>query len=378
MEPYRFNVLLTVIATAALIPLAILPLLARVVRRYGRLRGWPLFSALGLLASAVALGAFTMFPMPRPGAVICPYPNLRDYWQTEPFASIHPIAQQASVIGWQATLTSQIFLQVAFNVLLFVPFGFFLHQVTRWNGFGVIIAASLTSALIEATQGTGFWGVYPCPYRLLQTDDVLANSLGGVVGLVASYIFVGLFPFATPKRVSDLAPPTIVRRALAGFIDLALIAVTAVAAQSFQVLAVALRDGRAAAETLLRSGEVPVLYIVGAALAVAWLFPVLRRDHATPGQITVNIAPARLNSKNRYAAVWQVTIRFVVRWLPMAFLPVLYVLVVPMIEFACATVRRDDRTVAELASVTVTRTRPAIATDRAMSTTDTAELPRIQ
>jgi len=378
MEPYRFNVLLTVMATAALIPLAILPLLARVVRRYGRLRGWPLFSALGLLASAVALGAFTMFPMPRPGAVICPYPNLRDYWQTEPFASIHPIAQQASVIGWQATLTSQIFLQVAFNVLLFVPFGFFFHQVTRWNGFGVIIAASLTSALIEATQGTGFWGAYPCPYRLLQTDDLLANSLGGAVGVVASYVAIELFRFTTPTRVPDLAPPSIGRRSLAGLIDLSLIAVLTVAVQSTHVLAVALRDGRAAAETLLRSGEVPVLYIVGAALAIAWLFPVLRRDRSTPGQVTVNIAPTPLNSTRGYAAVWQVTVRFVVRWLPMAFLPVLYVLVVPMIEFACATVRRDDRTVAELASVTVTRTRPSINADWAMYTAETAELPRIQ
>jgi glycopeptide antibiotics resistance protein len=378
MEPYRFNALVTVFATGALIPLAMLPILARNVRRYGRLRGWPMFSVVGLLASTVALAAFTVFPLPRPGTVQCASPNLRDYWQTDLFASIRPIAHQASVIGWESTTQSAVFLQVAFNILLFVPFAFFLHQVTRWNGLGIIISAFLASALIEATQGTGFWGVYPCPYRLLDVDDVLANTVGGVVGLVVSYMFVRLFPFATPKPVPDLAPPTIVRRALAGFIDLALIAVTVVAAQSFHVLAVALRDGRAPAETLLGSGEVPVLYIVGVALAIAWLFPVLRRDRSTPGQVTVNIAPTPLNSTRGYAAVWQVTVRFVVRWLPMALLPVLYVLVVPMIEFACATVRRDDRTVAELASVTVTRTRPSINADWAMYTAETAELPRIQ
>jgi hypothetical protein len=378
MDQYRVNALVTVFATGALIPLAMLPIIARVVRRYGRLRGWPMFAAVGLLGSAVALAAFTVFPMPRPGTVQCPSSNLTDYWQTDPLASIRPIASQASVIGWESTATSAVFLQIAFNIALFVPFAFFLHQVTRWNGLGVILAAFLASSLIEATQGTGFWGVYPCPYRLLDVDDVLANTVGGVVGLIASYIVIGLFPFATPKRVPDLAPPSLGRRTLAGAIDLALIAVIAVAAQSVQVIMVGLRDGRDDAEALLRTGEVPVVFVLGAAVVIALLVPLVRSDRATPGQVTLNIAPTRLENTRRIAAAWQVTVRFAVRWLPMALLPVLYVLVVPMIEFACALVRRDDRTVAELASVTVTRTVPAIRAGEAMSRSETQVLPRVE
>ncbi|WP_061963154.1 VanZ family protein [Demequina aurantiaca] len=378
MDQYRVNAIVTVFATGALIPLAMLPILARVVRRYGRLRGWPMISALGLLGSAVALGTFTVFPLPRPSSVECPSPNLRDYWQTDLFASIKPIASQAAVIGWEATSTSAIFLQVAFNVLLFVPFAFFLHQVTRWNGLGVIVAAFLTSGLIEATQGTGFWGIYPCPYRLLDVDDVVANTIGGVVGVVISYIAIGILPFTTPKKVPDLDPPSLGRRTLAGFIDLALIAVLAVAAQGVQAFSVALTDGREAAEDLLASGKIPLVIVLVAALAIAWLFPALRRDRATPGQVTVNIAPARLNSPRRHAALWQVTVRFAVRWLPMALLPFIYVLVVPMIEFACAVVRRDNRTVSELASVTLTRTRPAIRADQHMAASETQVLPRVE
>jgi len=379
MDQFRVNALVTAFATGALIPLAMLPILARVVRRYGRLRGWPMLSALGLLASAVALGAFTVFPLPAPGTVQCSSPNLRDYWQTDLFASISPIASKASAIGWEATSTSAIFLQVAFNALLFLPFGFFLHQVTRWNGFGIILASFLTSGMIEATQGTGFWGIYPCPYRLLDVDDVVANTGGAALGLIGSYIVGGLFPFATPKKVADLAPPTLGRRTLAAFIDMAMIVMLAVAAQGVQLLWVALVDGREAASDLLDSGEVATVYLVGGAIAVAWLFPVLRRDRATPGQVTVNIAPARLTSRRTSAAVWQVSVRFLVRWLPMALLPVLYVLVVPMIEFACAVVRRDNRTVSELASVTVTRTRPALRADQAVSPDSATQvLPRIR
>lgn len=375
MDQYRVNALVTVFATGALIPLAMLPILAGVVRRYGRLRGWPMFASVGLIASTVALAAFTAFPMPRPGTVECRSSHLMDYWQTDPFASIRPIAHQASALGWEATTSSAVFLQVAFNIALFVPFGFFLHQVTRWNGFGIVFAAGLTSALIEATQGTGFWGVYPCPYRLLDVDDLLANTIGAVAGLVASYIAIRLFPFTTPRKVADNAPPSLGRRSLAGLIDLTLIAVLAVAVQGVHILAIGLRDGRAAAEALLRAGEVPVLYVVGAAVVTAWIFPLLRPEHATPGQITVNIAPVRLAAPWRTAAMWQVTVRFLVRWLPMALLPIIYVLVVPMIEFACAVVRRDNRTVSELASVTVTRTRPAIASARTMATSETQMPP---
>lgn len=378
MDQYRLNAFVTVFATGALIPLAMLPILARVVRRYGRLRGWPMLASIGLIASAVSLAAFTVFPLPRRGTVACPSSNLQDYWQTDPLASIRPIAHQAAVIGWESTTTSAVFLQVAFNILLFVPFAFFLHQVTRWNGLGIVVAAFLTSALIEATQGTGFWGIYPCPYRLLDVDDVLANSIGGVVGVIASYIAIGVFPFTTPKRVADTAPPSLGRRTLAGLIDLALVAVTAVVAQGIQILWVGIRDGRDEAETLLRSGETPWFFVVGAALAITWLFPVLRSDRTTPGQVTVNIAPTRVHPRWKRAAVWQITVRFLVRWLPMALLPVIYVLVVPMIEFACAVTRRDNRTVSELASLTVTHTRPAIRLGLAMASSETQVLPRIQ
>ncbi|WP_454115939.1 VanZ family protein [Microbacterium aurum] len=52
-------------------------------------------------------------------------------------------------------------LQLALNVLLFVPLGFFIRVL---GGRGVVVAllAGLgVSLVIETTQLTGVWGLYP-------------------------------------------------------------------------------------------------------------------------------------------------------------------------------------------------------------------------
>src|SRR5699024_783337 len=46
-------------------------------------------------------------------------------------------------------------------------------------GFGVSLA-------IELTQLTGNWFTYPCAYRLFDTDDLIANTVGAAIGVVAA------------------------------------------------------------------------------------------------------------------------------------------------------------------------------------------------
>ena len=82
-------------------------------------------------------------------------------------------------------LRNRAFLQVALNVLLFVPFGVFVRLVTHR---GIVVATALgfaVSLLIEVTQLTGVWGVYPCAYRLFDVDDLLTNTLGAFIGALA-------------------------------------------------------------------------------------------------------------------------------------------------------------------------------------------------
>ena len=91
-------------------------------------------------------------------------------------------------------LTNQAFLQVVLNVVLFLPFGVFVRLITHR---GVLVATVLgfaVSLLIEVTQLTGVWGVYPCAYRLFDVDDLLTNTLGAFLGAVLSS------PYAARRR----------------------------------------------------------------------------------------------------------------------------------------------------------------------------------
>jgi glycopeptide antibiotics resistance protein len=76
------------------------------------------------------------------------------------------------------------------NCLLFVPFGLFLRAMFRMRVRSVILASFAFSLMLELTQLTGVWGAYPCPYRQFDIDDLITNTMGGVIAcaLVALWI----------------------------------------------------------------------------------------------------------------------------------------------------------------------------------------------
>ena len=80
------------------------------------------------------------------------------------------------------------------TVLLFVPLGVLVRVITHR---GAVVATALgfaVSLLIEVTQLTGVWGVYPCAYRLFDVDDLVTNTLGAALGAALSY------PYAARRR----------------------------------------------------------------------------------------------------------------------------------------------------------------------------------
>jgi glycopeptide antibiotics resistance protein len=78
-------------------------------------------------------------------------------------------------------LTTVTFLQVALNVLLLVPLGMLLAYRYK-RSFGItVLAGQGVSLLIEVTQGTGVFGIFDCPYRLADIDDLIANTTGAAL-----------------------------------------------------------------------------------------------------------------------------------------------------------------------------------------------------
>ncbi|WME22383.1 VanZ family protein [Brachybacterium sp. GU-2] len=74
--------------------------------------------------------------------------------------------------------------QAALNTALFVPLGLILRGVLRLDATASVATGMLLSALIELTQYTGAFGIYPCGVRIADIEDLLANTLGALVGVL--------------------------------------------------------------------------------------------------------------------------------------------------------------------------------------------------
>ncbi len=167
--------------------LLFIPVAAVQYRRDGRLGPGDLTVLIGAAVYGVALWTYTLLPLPDVGDYTCQHAQTR----VMAFADdIRRAAEQAGYAGLgtpSELLRNQAFLQLVLNVVLFLPFGPFVRLITHR---GVVVATALgfaVSLLIEVTQLTGVWGVYPCAYRLFDVDDLVTNTLGALLGAVVSY-----------------------------------------------------------------------------------------------------------------------------------------------------------------------------------------------
>ena len=125
----------------------------------------------------MALWTYTIVPLPRPEELVCDG-TVRA--QLVPFRFLGDIETGGGVGG---LLRDPALRQVILNIALFIPLGVFLRHLFRWPRRWCVVAGLGMSLAIELTQLTGNWFAYPCAYRLFDVDDLLANTLGAVIGV---------------------------------------------------------------------------------------------------------------------------------------------------------------------------------------------------
>lgn len=103
----------------------------------------------------------------------------REYiYNLELFKEIRRFIVYHEVLGWKAVI-----LNLAGNVVAFVPFGFFLPVVLK-NCKGWLLVTLLTmtaSFVIETVQLVTKVGSF-------DVDDILLNTLGGIVGYICYFV----------------------------------------------------------------------------------------------------------------------------------------------------------------------------------------------
>lgn len=162
-----------------------------------------------------AIWTYTLLPLPTSTTLRCAGTNLTAFAFLDDMAEVvhkygnHPLA----------VLTDPVVVQVALNVVLFVPLGFFVRVLVRR---GVVVSALTGLALsvfVETTQVTGVWGIYPCAYRVFDVDDMITNTVGAVIGSLLALVVAGRRGAAAVGDADRPRSVTKHRRLLAMFCD---------------------------------------------------------------------------------------------------------------------------------------------------------------
>jgi glycopeptide antibiotics resistance protein len=193
-----FNALAATALGLVVAVLLLVPTAAVQYRRDGRLGPGDLLTLVGSAVYGLALWTYTLLPFPADAAVRCQQSRL-SVW-----VSLRPILERG-LFPLSQLLHQAAFQQLALNVLLFVPLGFFVRLVAH-RGLVVTTALGLLlSAAIELTQLTGVWGWYPCAYRTFDVDDLITNTLGAAIGGVLAWALLHpgrRTPEALPTRIT--------------------------------------------------------------------------------------------------------------------------------------------------------------------------------
>ena len=205
MTDQATNALVAIVLGSVLAVVLLIPVAAVQYRLDGRLGPKDLAILVTAAVYALALWTYTLLPMPAEDTFPCQGSQLRL------FGSLGMVRLPDD--GPAALLRDPAFLQIALNVLLFVPLGYFVRAVLHR---GVVVATALgfgISLLIESTQRTGVWNLYDCAYRLFDVDDLVINTLGATVGSLLSLLLVR-------RRRPDVVMPTHISlgRRLVGFV----------------------------------------------------------------------------------------------------------------------------------------------------------------
>ncbi len=118
-----------------------------------------------------------------------------------PFSFVIDFIKESSLVitnpnTYLKAISEPCFYVVIFNVFLTIPFGMYLRYYYKCSFKKTVLLTFLLSLFFEITQVTGLYFIYPRPYRLFDVDDLILNTLGGILG----YFIAGFFNKVLPSR----------------------------------------------------------------------------------------------------------------------------------------------------------------------------------
>ena len=123
---------------------------------------------------------------------------------------------------WYKLVWCRGFFQIVANMAMLMPLGIYLRYYFGFSFRKTVLAAFLLSLFFELTQLTGLYFLYPRPYRLADVDDLITNTLGGMLGYWVAPLAMRILP--SKERMDAVAyrrgeQVSVTRRGFAAMLD---------------------------------------------------------------------------------------------------------------------------------------------------------------
>lgn len=122
--------------------------------------------------------ALTFLPLPTAGTVLTGH-NI----QLIPGYCLYDLAKNPCMNGLA---------QILFNIVMTIPFGGYLKYYWKMDMKKITLLSFALTLFIEVGQLTGLFFIYSGSYRFCDVDDLICNTLGGVIGawMAAKFTFL--------------------------------------------------------------------------------------------------------------------------------------------------------------------------------------------
>lgn len=309
---YLSSIAIACVAFPFVAAIITLPYLVVQYRRFGSVPWWRTFVVYLFVLYLIAAYFLVILPLPARDVHVA----YAAHPQLAPFSFIGDIISEIHLTSnpttWVSALKAPAVYEALFNVLLTVPFGFFLRYYFNrrwWQVFGL---GFLWSFFFEMSQLTGLFGMYRHPYRLFDVDDLITNTIGSMVGFGLALLLGRVLPDmdeVNREAWEKGSRATLTRRIVSFAVDLAVASVLAGIAMT-ACTAAGLCDG--SARWVLASASFSVCFVLLPASPVS----------ATPGQLLLRMRIVSPDGSS--VSWWRRASRYLVLYLLVAAAPLAF------------------------------------------------------
>lgn len=174
-----------------------IPFILHQYHKYGSINPLRVLIIYSFILYMITIYFLVILPLPKRSEVTYK-PNMV---KLIPFGFIKDFISESSLVitdpsTYIKALMEPCFYTVIFNIFMTIPFGMYMRYYFKCDFKKTARMSFYLSLFFEITQLTGLYHFYPYPYRIFDVDDLIMNTLGGIIG----YCIMGHIDNFLPSR----------------------------------------------------------------------------------------------------------------------------------------------------------------------------------